>query len=1371
MCAVGWRGAGLLVILALLPGTRDVAAQTWEPLPLTQTVTSPAGEVITFTLTGVKALYADPAQGGTYFVLPESAGTTITLQASWRPSRGNACAGYYWINDLTVSASHAGSSKERVIAPPDPPCRWVNEDWAAPGALQTALSFPATHWPFGVRLLGWNSGTDEAMTVGIGFVVLGPDLSTLGRPEDHPFAEFDEQDLSCSTVGMPGYAVHLGTRGLSVSDTELAYGSLGPRVAATRTYNAIPLQHQPVGAFGAGWTLDYESTLTVVADGVVLRRGSGAVDPYDSPGLAANGVLPAADVRLVSPEGRRDRLTWRGSQGDFLLDDLSTHERRRYTRVSDRADLFRLVAVLDANGNAVQLGFDSLAAAGRLTTIADAVGRTTTLTYGGPGQPVATLSAPDGRQATFSYQQACANVPGTPVCAPLLATTRDFLGTLTSYTYDEGGYLTRIASGGKIVSIAWATSGNPGGVQYASAVVDPSGGTTRYAWGGGGATEVTRPSGDVETYLHNGNLLTSSIDAWGRRITYEYTGGLPTKIDDAGAVTTRTYDADRNLVTETDPAGRVTRWTWDADAFLTSLTTPDGAVWSYAYDARHNLTVVTSPLSRTWRAEYDGRGLPIAAVDPLDRRRTFAHDSQGNLVSVADRTGRITTFTYDAMGRQSSIRPAGVAPGTRFDYDANDRPVTRTAADGSLRRFTYDACTPTAAVDELGARTRIVWDGGLRPLEVTDAVGQRWRTTYDADGLPLAYVDPLGRATGLAYGKTSASGSVRITEPTRATWWLTLGPRRALQALEGPERGGTRPRTRFTRNAADEVVSVEDPLGRIVAYTRDALGRAATTTNARGGRVDDTFDAEGRLTARQHGDTRVARFAYDAAGALVESEALTLGTTSYARDAEGRLLTIGYPNGATVRMTYDARGNRSTLTYPSGLVVTYAYDAVDRVSRVSWPGVGVDVQRDATGRVTRLVRSNGVASSFTRDALGRVDRLAHLAPGGIVADLTIVRDAAGNVVRVHGTEPHPRGFTAGTMAAAYDVADQIVTYNGAAHLYDADGNLERTTGATAWMARYDPENRLVSLSRTGQPAVSFAYDEFGRRARRVEGGVAVECQRDEDGSLLSETDAGGTVGAEYVHLDGRLIAMRRDGQSLFYLFDHLGSTLAVTDAAGALVAAYGYDVTGRVTGRTGTLQQPFTYVGAYGVEDDGAGLYLMGRRHYDAATGRFVQRDPIGLAGGMNLYEYAGGNPVRYVDPDGTYLMRPEYHDELLVQTHLLALPNNGGMSEKNLEALCGWATWVTDKVMDFTPVKTAYKVVKFPVTVYYKGLHDAAWDLLPFNMSDVRDLVKWSGVDEAVRAGASRLQERVTDWGVETFGPALLTTEDLLRAFQKLPR
>jgi RHS repeat-associated protein len=49
------------------------------------------------------------------------------------------------------------------------------------------------------------------------------------------------------------------------------------------------------------------------------------------------------------------------------------------------------------------------------------------------------------------------------------------------------------------------------------------------------------------------------------------------------------------------------------------------------------------------------------------------------------------------------------------------------------------------------------------------------------------------------------------------------------------------------------------------------------------------------------------------------------------------------------------------------------------------------------------------------------------------------------------------------------------------------------------------------------------------------------------------------------------------------------------------------------------------------------GLHYNYFRDYEPGTGRYLQPDPIGLAGGINLYQYVGGNALRYVDPYGLY--------------------------------------------------------------------------------------------------------------------------------------
>jgi len=63
---------------------------------------------------------------------------------------------------------------------------------------------------------------------------------------------------------------------------------------------------------------------------------------------------------------------------------------------------------------------------------------------------------------------------------------------------------------------------------------------------------------------------------------------------------------------------------------------------------------------------------------------------------------------------------------------------------------------------------------------------------------------------------------------------------------------------------------------------------------------------------------------------------------------------------------------------------------------------------------------------------------------------------------------------------------------------------------------------------------------------------------------------------------------------------------------------------------------PFGFGGQFGYYTDSeTGLQLCQHRYYDSSTGRFVNRDPIGYGGGLNLYAYCANNSVNRADPGG----------------------------------------------------------------------------------------------------------------------------------------
>jgi RHS repeat-associated protein len=112
------------------------------------------------------------------------------------------------------------------------------------------------------------------------------------------------------------------------------------------------------------------------------------------------------------------------------------------------------------------------------------------------------------------------------------------------------------------------------------------------------------------------------------------------------------------------------------------------------------------------------------------------------------------------------------------------------------------------------------------------------------------------------------------------------------------------------------------------------------------------------------------------------------------------------------------------------------------------------------------------------------------------------------------------------------------------------------------------------------------------------------------------------------------------GANYYYARDHLGSIREVVNSTGTVVARYDYDPYGRRTKIAGSYIADFGYTGWYfHPAEDGAagGLQLALYRAYSPDLGRWLNRDPIGEAGGINLYTFVDNDSIDEVDPDGLY--------------------------------------------------------------------------------------------------------------------------------------
>jgi len=639
-------------------------------------------------------------------------------------------------------------------------------------------------------------------------------------------------------------------------------------------------------------------------------------------------------------------------------------------------------------------------------------------------------------------------------------------------------------------------------------------------------------------------------------------------------------------------------------ALPSSVKDRNGNSASYTYYPNGNVWTLTNPLSQTTTYTYDTKNNPLTATDPRGNVTTFTYDANGNLLTIKKPLGGTTTYTYYPSGRVDTVK------------DPNNHTL----------KYYYDN------------------NGNLTQIH-DNTLGTDILMAYDNAGRMTSKTDPMGKITSYYYDAND--NLTQVTDPVNGVATFTFDMSNRLKTIKDPKGQSSGKTTLYTYNNLNQLMSVADQMGNAYGYAYDSKGNLSKVNAPDGTVITYTYNPVDNRPYQilVNGTAKVTYNSYDSNGNL-KNMTDENGTRLFNYDSLNRISLYTDSFNKAVSYSYDPAGNLITInySYPSiSNVVTYTYDNDNRLWTVrDWLPGGTTYSYDSAGILRSVTNPNGTKTDYNFDSANRPTGLSNKkADNSIISSYAFTLNNVGNPTQSIVNQPSIPTLTAANVSSAYDDANRLTNAGGVAYTNDPKGNLSGFGGNTF---TFDYANRLTGAT-IGGINYSYLYDGFGNRIARTQGGVQTKYVLDVNGDMsdvLAETDSSGNIQNYYIYGHGLISKITNTGQRYVYHYDTLGNTVAVSDSTGNnITEQYGYDEFGKATAG-GSYSNPFRYVGKYGVMDEGNGLFFMRARYYDVENGRFISKDPSGFEGGdLNLYSYAGENPVIGIDPSGTISFNP----------------------------------------------------------------------------------------------------------------------------------
>lgn len=749
---------------------------------------------------------------------------------------------------------------------------------------------------------------------------------------------------------------------------------------------------------------------------------------------------------------------------------------------------------------------------------------------------------------------------------------------------------------------------------------------------------------------YNGDTITITYDSLRNPLKVTFPNGAEANI---------TYNSFGQVTSKTDPNGNVTSYTYAPNGDLIGIVTPSGS-YQFQYDQVGRVVAVTDRNGNTSRTSYDSYGNILSITDAMGFTVSASYDANGNIDTLVDKNGAITVFEYDVMDRVIGMKNA-LGEQTQYTYDAIGQLTQVTYPNGGTESYVYNPMGwVTSKTNPLGTWTYTYNKVGDL-LTVTDALNNTVSTTtYDRLRRPVTQQDALGNIRRMVYDRanrrvTSIDGNghptiyesdvigqlIRVIDANGGQNNMTYDPSGNMLTLTDAN-GHAMTYNGYNHHHLPSSVSYAG--GYTTSYQYDNEGHVLQKTDPNGISSALNYDNNYRVTGVNYSNGATYNFNYDNAGGLL-AMSNSNGSTNFVLDVLGRTTSTTDPFGNTVEYGYNSIGNNTHIVYPSGDTVKMTYNRVGLQTGVQdWLGNSKQQIYDANGQLSQILNSNGTSTLLTRDALGRITAYDNfLGNGSRLYSDSIGYDAEGNITQLLSDNLLPLNAMAGTQSYSYGADDRTIQSPQGTYTHDASGARTGITGAMS--ATYvQGENDLVKQYTVNGQTTENTFNPLRQAISKTKNGVehryAYNNVQSDLYTSIQEFDNTNTALSSSIYTaDGLGWMLDSTGNVSFPHYTYIGHTKALTNSIGDTTDVYAHDMFGKYYAHRGNSTQPHTFLGKYGIVQEGDNHYHIRARYYDAGTGRFISKDAAamgtGNTQGVNRYVYSQNRALGAIDVNG----------------------------------------------------------------------------------------------------------------------------------------